>query len=116
MIGDTMAAKEKFDSMWDEKKDAESVANKYRRFWISTSVQPRDSAPGWVVYINTDHVESTRKKVRGAAQQIFPGARSLTVIFRHGCVYLQVDTMKVYRVARTKVSEVSATGFRFDEE
>jgi hypothetical protein len=109
----TKTPKTQFDSMWDEKKDAEAAANRFRRFWMSASVKPRKSAPGWEVHISDNSASSAKKSVRAAAKQKFPDARSLTVTFRHGYVYLQVNTKKVYRVIRSKAS---VTGFNFVEQ
>ncbi len=99
-----------FDSMWEDRKDAESVANKFEHFQIPTSISARKSTPGWEVYIDSRVASDTKKNIRLAAKQKFPEARSLTVIFRHGNVYLQVNTKKVYRVIKSKAS---LTGFRF---
>ena len=105
--------KTQFDSMWDSKKDADTTANRFRRFWLSTSVSPRKSAPGWEVYYSTSDAASIRKSVRWAAKKKFPDARSITVTFHQGYVYLQVNTRKVYRVIRSKAS---VTGFKFVEQ
>jgi len=109
----TKPQKTQFDSMWDEKKDAEAAANRFRRLWISASVRPRKSAPGWEVHISDSSASSIRTSIRWAAKQKFPDARSLTVTFHHGNAYLQVNTRKVYRVIRSKAS---ATGFNFVEQ
>jgi len=109
----TKTPKTQFDSMWDSKKDAEAVANRFRRLWLSASVKPRKSAPGWEVHISDSSASSIRTSIRWAAKQKFPDARSLTVTFRHGYAYLQVNTKKVYRVIRSKAS---ATGFKFVEQ
>lgn len=109
----TKTPKTLFDSMWDEKKDAEAVANRFRRFWLSATVSPRKSAPGWEVHYNASDAASIRTSVRWAAKKKFPDAKSITVTFRHGFVYVQINTQKVYRVIRSKAS---VTGFKFAEQ